>query len=258
VASVDQLVHPTLAYPASLAGDVASALGSIVLFALMVIALMILHELGHYAVAALSGLPVSRIVVGSPKGKLLARIHIGRQPVEIYRRVPVMMALDVDDAALIQAGFWRRCLFGAAGPATNFLLVLLAAVGSVGLARGAALAGDFISANLRAFGVFFLAPFGVGSSADFFTGFLPTASGAGTLAVWWMELNALIGVANIFPLPALDGGVIMVSLLMTVARDRERAKRVFDRWYAWAPRVAAWLPWVFILLTVYHVVRLVV
>jgi len=229
-------------------------------FALLVILLMVLHELGHYAIAALTGMKVNRIVIGSPKGKLLIRFELAGQPIEIYRKIPIFMALDVDDDALIQANFWKRTIFALAGPATNFLLVFLTGWILLGATHGTGMALDFISGTFRAIAVFFLSPFGVGSSAEFFNGFLQEtivvagASGLGSAAVWWMLLNALIGAANLIPLPALDGGLVLVSLLMRWGKDEEAEAAAFERWYQWAPRVASWLPWVFLGMTLFHVV----
>ena len=229
-------------------------------FVLLVILLMVLHELGHYAIAVLTGMKVNRIVVGSPKGKLLVRFELAGQTIEIYRKIPIFMALDVDDDALIQAGFWKRTIFALAGPAINFLLVFLTGCILLGVTHGTAIALDFISGTFRAIVVFFLSPIGVGNSAEFFNGFFQEtiaaagASGLGSAAVWWMLLNALIGAANLIPLPALDGGLVLVSLMMRWGKDEEAAAATFERWYQWAPRVAAWLPWVFLGMTLFHIV----
>ncbi|NLE75836.1 MAG: site-2 protease family protein, partial [Chloroflexi bacterium] len=231
-------------------------------FALLVIALMAAHELGHGLLAALCGLPVSRVVVGSLKGEPLAVLHPGGQRVEVYRRLPILMALDVDDQALISAGFLRRTAFGLAGPLANCVLAFAVGVGFLGLGRGSALAGEFVAHSGRAMATFFLGPLGFGSAAEFFNspllGTLQAAQNAGlpSAAAWWMALNALVGVANLLPLPALDGGLVAVSLWMRLAGEGEPAAAVFRRWYAAAPKVAAWLPWLFVALTVVHVVRL--
>ena len=78
--------------------------------------------------------------------------------------------------------------------------------------------------------------------------------GLPAMAGWWMLLNVLVGVANLFPLPALDGGLILLSLLMALAGARERAASVFRNWYRLAPHVASALPWAFLVMTVFHIV----
>jgi membrane-associated protease RseP (regulator of RpoE activity) len=187
-------------------------------------------------------------------------VEVGGRRVDIYRRIPILMALDIDDAALMAAGFWRRCIFGLAGPLVNFLGALLVAWIFLGWRDGTGTTWHLIVDTARAIGVFFLAPLGVGSSAEFFSGplqaRLATAAQLGLPAVagWWMLLNVLVGVANLFPLPALDGGVVLLSLLMAVAGARERAASVFRNWYRLAPHVASALPWAFLVMTVFHVV----
>lgn len=238
-------------------------LGQIAGFLFMVIALMVAHELAHFAVAAASGLRVQRVVVGSPKGRLLAEFSIRGQRVEIYRRIPVLMALDIDDPVLIEAGFLRRSVFALAGPAANILLVLVTGWAYLGLSQGTAVTLDLLSGTYRGLATFFLAPVGVGSSADFFNGPLQqtlaasSATALGGTAALWMLLNTLIAAANLIPLPALDGGLVMVSALMAFARGKDKAVAVFDRWYKIAPKVASLMPWAFLIMTVYHVVSYV-
>jgi membrane-associated protease RseP (regulator of RpoE activity) len=229
-------------------------------FGIMVLVLMAMHELGHFVLATLLGLKVNRIVVGNPKYPLWVRFRIGRYRVEIYRRLPMFMALDVDDDALVRAGFLRRCVFALAGPLTNVVAALVVGVLALGVSQGFQTSLAFISSSVRGMVVFFLAPLGVGSSAEFFSGpFQNVLAAVGTTGVyrfvgWWMMLNVLVGMANLIPLPALDGGLVAVSMLMAPAKTLEQRERIFNRWYQVGPRVVRWLPWVFLALMVYHII----
>ena len=192
---------------------------------------------------------------------LFVRFHLAGQTIEIFRRMPLFIALDVDNEALVQAGLWKQCAVALAGPLTNFGLALLTGWVLLGL-EGAGLALDFVAASFRGIATFLLMPFGLGNPVRFFQGplqetlALARASGIQGVAAWWILLNAFLGVANLIPLPALDGGLVLVSILMSFRRRRDAAMAMLSRWREWAVRVVVWLPWMVIGMAGVHIINL--
>jgi membrane-associated protease RseP (regulator of RpoE activity) len=218
----------------------------VAVFVPMVLLILACHELGHCAMAGMIGLKVRRIVVGSPKGKLLLRLRLGDQIIEVFRRLPVFTSLDVGEDAWPEDGFWQRCALALGGPLTNLGLVLLTGWIVAGL-DGTVLGLRFLASSFRAIALLPSLPFGGGSPGGSFGGpiqevlGLAQAQGFGWVGSCWMLLNALMGTANLIPFPTLDGGLLVLAVLMRFGRRGEAVTSRLGLWYE-RTRQAAWLP----------------
>lgn len=185
---------------------------------------LVLHELGHYAIARLFGVPVEGFAVGFG-------------PVVWYKRMagtdwklklmPLGGANEIEEEALMALPAWKRICVFAAGPEVNLILAF------VSMATVFALRDNFsVSAVI---GKFF------GSLQYLVTGIVPslfagmqtshsnlsdmsavaTASFAGATGMraaligafnLFYASNFILAIGNLLPIPALDGGQIMLTI----------------------------------------------
>jgi membrane-associated protease RseP (regulator of RpoE activity) len=119
----------------------AAGLGDLLLFIAIIIVIVMLHELGHFATAKWSGMKVTEYFVGF--GPRLWSIRKGETeygvkaiPAGGYVRITGFTVLDDVDTedeprAYRNAPFWKRIIVGSAGSAMHFLIAFVLALISV-------------------------------------------------------------------------------------------------------------------------------
>ena len=119
----------------------AAGLGDILLFIVIIVAIVMLHELGHFATAKWSGMKVTEYFVGF--GPRLWSIRRGETeygvkavPAGGYVRITGFtvledVATEDEPRTYRQQPFWKRIIVGSAGSAMHFLIAFVLALISV-------------------------------------------------------------------------------------------------------------------------------
>lgn len=95
-----------------------------VLFPVVLFSIMILHEIGHYLVARLFGMPVSGFSIG--RGRLMKSWISPHGTNWEFHMFPITGHILIADQVAYRAQeFWKRILVTLAGPAMNFILAFL-------------------------------------------------------------------------------------------------------------------------------------
>jgi len=195
------------------------------LIVVLVLGLLILvHEAGHLAAARAAGIPVARFSIGF--GPALWRWERGTTEYRLSL-IPlggyVLPDLE-DEAAYFRVPVGRRVLLALGGPAANVVAVpLLLALAGL-LRDGPSLAGLVTAPNLDSVGMFrtvFSALPALFSRPGELSGIVGIVAQGSQIvdadAVRALSLAAFLSVnlavLNLLPLPALDGGKILLSLL---------------------------------------------
>ncbi|MBI2826559.1 MAG: site-2 protease family protein [Planctomycetia bacterium] len=194
------------------------------LIALLIGGLILIHELGHLVAAWIAGIPVARFSIGfGPKlwGKKIGRTEYWIAPVPLGGYVLPAIENEEDYFRLPVAG---RILFALGGPVANLLLpvVLYAAMNAA--VDGATLSGLFVkpwiqTANITATLLASLPR--AFSHPDQLSGMVGIVAiggefaqaGALGLARFAIIISLNLAILNLLPLPPLDGGKIVLSLL---------------------------------------------
>jgi hypothetical protein len=110
-------------FGAELLRDFTPAKSSVLFMLLAMPVLLVIHELGHAAMAAALGWKICRVVIGY--GRPLLRLHVGDVPTEI-RLLPIAGHVLPAPLRLVRPRL-ENVLIYAAGPGAEVLLVLLLA-----------------------------------------------------------------------------------------------------------------------------------
>ncbi|MEA2020585.1 MAG: M50 family metallopeptidase [Patescibacteria group bacterium] len=179
-----------------------------------------IHEAGHFAVHKLVGMPVRGLWVGLPLGDLRLTFRIKSLPVHI---TPLLFGagIDVREKIWWKKPYWKRVLILLYGPAFNFIAVFLLCVlfpHLGGLKLGAAAVWAGLTAPWQMVSMFrsgdiafsdVSGPVGVVEQG---VRCLQTDPLLGAF-LWFVLLSVSLGGVNLLPLPALDGGQVVVSVL---------------------------------------------
>ena len=207
--------------------------------AVVLIAVVSVHELAHGLTAVALGMSVRRAGIGV--GPAVWRGVIGRTPFEV-RTIPCLAWVDVDAAAFRESGRAAQALVLGAGPAASIVLGMgLVFVAGVFAGRALGFAGavkvglcsTVVAVTGTAGGlVAFICKCLSGEVRVLVSdvhGVIGVVKGlAEALALWGPEVfvavgglvSVAVGLFNLIPLPPLDGGRIVVSVLKGAVSDR--------------------------------------
>lgn len=185
---------------------------------------LVLHELGHYGMAKVFGVPVEGFAVGF--GPLVWHKKIAGTDWKL-KLMPLGGANEIEEEALMSLSAWKRICVFAAGPGVNLILAFVSMVVVFALRDNfsiLAVIGKFFG-NLQ-----FLV---TGIVPSLFAGMqtshsnlsdmsaVATASFAGATGMraaligafnLFYASNFILAIGNLFPIPALDGGQIVLTV----------------------------------------------
>lgn len=195
----------------------------LIYIALLALAL-IMHELGHYMVAKLFGVPVEGFSIGFGPVVLHKKIAGTNWKVKL---LPLGGANEIEEEALMDLPAWKRISVFAAGPGVNLILAIIALSVVYGLRDSFSVSAliQKVFGNLQ-FLVTGIIPSlfaGMQTShsnlSDMSTVATTAFSGAtGIRAVLigafnlFYASNFILAIGNLLPIPALDGGQIMLTV----------------------------------------------
>lgn len=190
----------------------------------VLIAVLLVHEAGHYVAAACLRVPIRRVVVGV--GPAIIRWH-ARTGVE-WRigLLPIIAWVSIDNSARKTVRPARRALIVAAGPVASIAVgVGLSMLHGAGAGWHEGIAGMIpgagsgwadawrLVATMVENGVNAVTDFTTGRSTPSVTSTFRSAMGG---PGWWNALllasvmSLELGVVNLLPLPSMDGGQLVV------------------------------------------------
>ena len=208
-----------------------------VLSALAVGFLIFIHELGHLLVARWVGLPVIRFSIGMGP-VILRRDAWGLEWAVSAIPFGGYVLFDGESEAYQEAPAMPRILTSLAGPAANvvaglILYVLAETLTSGGVALGAGMS-RFVDAFTQVFTVLGLLMSGEVGISDLAGPVQMVSMGSslaaepGRFAAYMGFISVNLAVFNLLPIPALDGGQILITILQGVSGKTlsERAQTV--------------------------------
>lgn len=211
----------------------------------ILLAIIMIHEVGHFLLCVSLGIPVKSLLLGIPIPdlaflpwflrkliwKIQPRIQLGRYPLFIS---PLLAGGGVvfDERVFWNFPLWKRILVLLAGPAANFLSVAVA--GAVVTLSPAGFIGGFAVVGVTAALLIKLAvtiangtiPLvevvsqTVGPVGIVAFGGEMISSGAVTVYNLFALISVLVGLFNLLPIPALDGGQIVTETLVSLGVPR--------------------------------------
>ncbi len=191
---------------------------------LMVLAILVIHETGHFIMAVLVKLPVKSLHFGIPWGPQI-RTKLGKYPFTVSL-LPFGAAVMIDDGRLWQMPLPKRMLVFLGGPLANLasaMIVSLLFFGpEEGMRRGfltvaAMLLGPFMVASGNAPMTSVSGPVGIVSISAIVVSVAPVI---GTITMFTV-ISAALGVTNLLPIPGLDGGQMLMHSLVRLGMPRK-------------------------------------
>lgn len=202
-----------------------------VIAAIVLLAVIVLvHELGHFVASILVKVPVQSLSLGLPFGPRL-RWPIGSYEFQLTL-IPLGAATNMEEGVLEEAPLWKQVVIYLAGPLANLLSVFVLAVFFFGLNSGLQVASLVISteaATMLATGTEFVPVQDVSGPVGIiaFCARLIAIDPVQGLQFGFLLLSGALGLSNLLPIPALDGGEVVMNFLVRYARlSRAWAKRI--------------------------------
>jgi Zn-dependent protease len=227
---------------------VVTNLPAMIMLVLFFLSLTLPHELGHWLVGTIVGIKTNRLVLGTPKGEPWLRFSFAGLSWEMYR-MPVMAAVDTSDEDLRKAPLWANAAFSLAGPLVNILLALTALTLSLGLSRAIEFLLFVIGMMIQLVGSFLFGWLGwFGGSKFFFEAFAPINAaaaihGLSELTVIFVVVQVFVAVVNLLPIPGLDGGWILMNLVIKIKsrfdapeKIEQASLAVYNAWISFASK----------------------
>lgn len=217
-----------------------AVLAVITLLALVVIN----HEAGHALAASLMGIPYEEIHIGLPFPPEIDRTIFGKRikltpwrqkkialggKTIILQPWPFGGGVGIEEENLYKASWMKMALVLLAGPAANFLAGALVAIIMYGPSTAGLLVKEFSTAAGQSVGLVISGEIGlpkilgpVGMVA-IMAEWIKIDPGQGIPFVWLL-LSIVSGFINLFvPLPALDGGHLLIGTLIQLGGKRPKA-----------------------------------
>lgn len=199
---------------------------------LMLTIIILCHEAAHTAVATVLGYKMNKLYLGIP---LTFKIGTKEYSTAIWKKKKggveygvswLILGGAVDFDGLESAPWWKMSLIALAGPVSNFLLAFLAICFVAGPFFAWSVTVQFSQVVITGLGLVLSGSFPVSQLSGpvgFVNAMGLVASGYthGWLMVWCL-INTALFVTNIIPIPALDGGQIMTSILGAVFGEKAK------------------------------------
>jgi regulator of sigma E protease len=212
----------------------------IAFFAFLIVfsSIVLVHEAGHFLAARRAGVPVYEFCLGFPFSPRLCTLFRHKETAFTVRLLPLggfvsfAQADDDENNGVLAASAGQRALILAAGSLCNlifafgvFVFVYMAGQGFSFPAAIGASADLIVSIIAGTVGALWNLVAGQGGM-DTLVGTVGIAALAGeaarhgllTLLYFTGFLSLSLGIMNLFPLPALDGGQLLLLLLETIRR----------------------------------------
>jgi regulator of sigma E protease len=222
-----------------MASQIAGLFTAIASFLSVFTAIVLVHELGHFMAARALSIRVYEFSVGFPFSPRLLTVFSSRGTAFTLRLLPiggfVRFAEDEGSESLfLETPAWKRATVIVAGPLSNLAFALALLTAYYAFARGMA-AWDAAFAGIDAVRSAFAATFGLlyglfsgAASTDGLAGPVGIAmmagraanAGPGSLLYFTGLLSLSVGVMNLLPLPALDGGQLTVAAIEFIGGRR--------------------------------------
>lgn len=184
---------------------------------MVLLTIIVIHESGHFVAAILTGITVKSLHFGLPIGPQL-RMYLGKYPFTISL-VPIGATVNVNEDELWEASLPKRLLVFLGGPLANLISLFAVSVLLNGVEGGLAYGWRVISFSavgpfLILFGYFsaseIIGPVGIVSVS---TQILSLGLGFRAALYLFAVISGALGTFNLFPIPALDGGRVVMSFL---------------------------------------------
>ncbi len=193
---------------------------------LLLEAMIVLHEASHAWVAAALKMRIKKIVIGISVFPTWTW-HIAGIPVVISPWL-VWGGVFIDDDDFWNAPFWKKALVSAYGPMGNIIGAMMVTFVALGPAQGLPILQETAVATVQAVGMLLTGRIALTElngpiEVIAFSAQAVAADDTLGLLFVWLIVNFSIAVINLVPIPALDGGHILIGLLCSIARDKPRA-----------------------------------
>lgn len=192
---------------------------------LVLLAIVVIHEAGHFVVAVLTGIKVKSLHLGLPIGPQL-KLRLGKYPFTISL-VLLGATVNVDEDQLWEAPLPVRTAVFLAGPLANFISLFAVSILLNGLEGGLAYGWKVVTFSLTTpflilFGYFspseIMGPVGIVSVS---TQILSQGLGFRATALLFAVISGALGAFNLLPIPVLDGGRVVMGILADLGLSKK-------------------------------------
>ncbi|MGQ9824783.1 MAG: site-2 protease family protein [Desulfotomaculales bacterium] len=209
---------------------------SVVLSVLTLAAATLVHEAGHFLAARALKIPVKEFSVGFGPALFKTQKKNGT----VYALRPVLLGGYVvpERGAVEGSALWKQLLVYLAGPAANAACAVAVVAAAVAWALAGSVPALMLPVKAVLGGCMFLKLIAVHAAGCLHSGGLSVSGPVGMVA-WLGEmakslsgpaallpaalLNLALGLTNLLPLPALDGGRALMALFRVPPAWQERA-----------------------------------
>lgn len=194
---------------------------------LMVLSILVIHEAGHFFMSLLVGVPVKSLHLGIPLGPQI-RTKLGKYPFTISL-LPFGAAVMVEEEILWRMPLRKRLPVFLGGPLANLASAMIASLLVFGLEEGVRrglatvalmLLGPLLIASGKTPVSDISGPVGIVSISARVVSVEPIL---GTITMF-MIISAALGAFNLMPIPGLDGGQVLMNILVSLGMPRKWAQ----------------------------------
>ncbi len=214
----------------------------------VLIAIVAIHECAHALAALALGCPIESVCIGVPlefsipwQGKKypfspfsLGSFRIGGVQVR-FSWLLIGGGVVIANAAFTHISLRKKILIFLSGPLANLGCGVLSAVLLLGATKGAVVSHELTRASVEA--VVSLtqgtvpvtqlsSPIGV---VEAMARVITLDLKQGTL-LCWLVLHFSVGIFNLFPLPALDGGQVLMAVVASLGKLGEQLASISTKW----------------------------
>jgi membrane-associated protease RseP (regulator of RpoE activity) len=181
--------------------------------------IVVIHEAGHTIAAKMVGYKIEGICVGLPAWPKKTFTLKGK-PITLSPWL-IGGGVGIDDETYYSSPFWKKAIFVLAGPLANIVGGLVTAIIAFGPKMGTQVAIEFFTACSKAILMLITGKLGIGSLSgpvgvvNICSGIITVNALLGTLFVWLL-LNFAFTTMNLLPIPALDGGQLVVGVICSI------------------------------------------